>query len=211
MNQNIIKIWDKLTPVKSVIYFLILLFFFHFSWKIFIDGDQAGNQIFFLGKEIYLPWLQASFPLKLTQAAAWFIRLFPDMGDIMINGIRLHYPEGKSATAIVWGCTGVKQTLIFIGIMAFYKCFSLTKKEDNSGYAFQFLPYWNKLWYIPLGCIILAVYNVIRIGSISMLIRYNPEKFDFYHDGIFRYIYYTIIFVLWVVWEEVYVQKRSKK
>ena len=132
------------------------------------------------------------------------------MKDLIVNGIRLYYPD-TSGTIIVWGCTGVKQLLIFIGIMAFYRCVTPVNKENNSGYSFRFLPYWDKLWYIPMGCIILTVYNIIRIGSISMLARLNPDKFDFYHDGIFRYIYYTIIFLLWVVWEEVYVQKRSTK
>ncbi|MDR0427728.1 MAG: exosortase/archaeosortase family protein [Dysgonamonadaceae bacterium] len=207
--KKLLKVWDDLTPFKSIIYFLFLLFFFHFSWKIAIDGDRKGNQIFLFGEEITIEWLQHTFPEWLANSAACFVHLFPGMKDLVVNGIRLVYPENVGTTAIVWGCTGVKQMMIFVGIMVFYKCFALIKNPNGKGYVFRFLPYWNKLWYIPLGCIILTLYNIIRIGSISMLTRLYPDKFDFFHDGIFRYIYYGIVFILWVVWEEVFVQKKK--
>jgi exosortase/archaeosortase family protein len=87
---------------------------------------------------------------------------------------------------------------IFCGIMLFYKCFPFVKYQ------------WNKLWYIPLGCIILTLYNIVRIGSTVLLTKGHPERFDSLHDGIFRYVYYGIVFALWVIWEERFAKKNEK-
>lgn len=207
MNQKLIKSWDELYyPFKSILYFLFLLFFFHFSWKIAIGGDIEDEYIFLFGKDITPDWFYLAC-IWLTKAAAWFVRLFPGTDDLILQNTLLFFPEGGIRVRIIWGCTGIKQMFIFICIMIFYRCFTLVKKPGNNSYTFRFLPFWNKLWYIPLGCIILSIYNVIRIGSMVMLTNGHPERFDSLHNGIFRYIYYGIIFFIWIVWEEVYVKK----
>ncbi|MDL2224184.1 exosortase/archaeosortase family protein, partial [Bacteroidales bacterium OttesenSCG-928-M06] len=178
------------------------------SWKILIGGDIADEYMLFLGQDITPDWFYA-VQLWLAKASAWFIHLFPGTEDLVVKNIIIGFP-GHLNVRIVWGCTGIKQMTIFVGIMIFYRCFTLIKQPGTNKYNFNFLPFWNKLWYIPLGCIILTGYNIIRIGSIAMLVRGNPERFDSLHDGIFRYIYYTIIFLLWVIWEEVYVKKAFK-
>jgi hypothetical protein len=33
-------------------------------------------------------------------------------------------------------------------------------------------------------------------------IRKNPESFDFLHEGLYKYMFYGIIFLMWVLWEE---------
>ena len=210
MNQKLVKAWDDLTPFKSIFYFLFLLFFFHFSWKIAIGGDIEDNFMLFFGKDVTPAWFYTA-QLWLTKAVAWFVHLLPNTDDLITNDTRLYFPEENIRISIVWGCTGIKQMAIFAGIMIFYRCFTLIKKTGNTTYSVKFLPYWNKLWYIPLGCVILTLYNIIRIGLIVLFTREHPEQFDFYHDGIFRFIYYGIIFLIWVIWEEVYVIKRNKK
>ncbi|MCC8145611.1 MAG: exosortase/archaeosortase family protein [Bacteroidales bacterium] len=208
MNQKLIKLWDELTPYKSIIYFLFLLFFFHFSWKILIGGDIEDDYMLFMGKDITPDWFYTA-RVWLTQAAAWFVHLFPNTDHLIIEDTYLHFP-GEIRISIVWGCTGLKQLLIFTGIMVFYRCFTLIKKPGSEKYTFKFLPFWNKLWYIPIGWIILTVYNVMRIGGIVILTNGHHERFESLHDGLFRYIYYTLIFLLWVIWEEVYVKKELK-
>lgn len=178
-----------LKPYKGILYFLVLLFFFHFSWKAAIDGDIDGDYIYFFGKDITPAWFHTAC-LWLTSAIAWFIRLMPGTQDLVRESAVLYFPDGGIKVSIVWGCTGIKQMFIFAGIILLY-----------------WGPFLKKLWYIPLGCTILTVYNIIRIGLIVMFTRGYPERFDWLHDGIFRYIYYTIVFLLWVYWEEVVVKK----
>jgi exosortase/archaeosortase family protein len=191
MSKKINNLLTTLEPYKGILYFLFLLFFFHFSWKIAIDGDMDDTRIYLFGKDITPAWFDTSCQW-LTAASSWFIRLFPGMNDLVTGPTSLRFPVGGSVS-IIWGCTGIKQMFIFAAIMACY-----------------FGPWKKKLWYIPMGCIILTVYNVIRIGGIVMLIKGHPERFESLHDGIFRYIYYTIIFLLWVYWEE-FINKRNQK
>lgn len=213
--MNLKKLYKTyVAPFNSVVYFLILLFIFHFSWKICIDGDMRDNYMYFFNKNITPEWLFTANEW-LTQAAAWFIRLFPNTDSLVVGKTNLYFPDGIN-THIIWGCTGIKQMFIFCGIMIFYRLFEIRKfkriKETRSWNISIHFPRFNrnKWWYIPLGCIVLTIYNIIRIGSISLLTRGNPESFDSLHDGIFRILYYTIVFLLWVVWEEVFVKKKSK-
>ena len=194
MTDKIKQFIVSLKPYKGVLYFLVLLFFFHFSWKIAIDGDMGGDNMYLFGKDITPAWFHTAV-LWLTSAAGWFVRLLPGTQDLIKEPTMLYFPDGGIKIIIVWGCTGIKQMFIFAGIILLY-----------------WGPFLKKLWYIPLGWIILTIYNVIRVGLTVVLTRGYPERFDSLHDGIFRYIYYTIVFLLWVYWEEVIVKKyRNEK
>lgn len=186
--QKIRQIIASVKPYEGILYFSVLLFFFHFSWKIAVDGDMEGDNIYLFGKDVTPAWFHTAC-LWLTSAVVWFIRLLPDTQALVGEPTALYFPDGGIKITIVWGCTGLKQMFIFAGIILFYRG--------------SFL---KKLWYIPLGCIILTAYNIVRIGLIAVFTRGYPERFDSLHDGIFRYIYYTIVFLLWVYWEDVIVK-----
>ena len=190
MNEKLKRILSILKPYKGIIFFLFLLFFFHFSWKIAIDGDMYSKNIYLFGKDITPSWFHASCHL-MTQTVAGFIHLFPNTQDLLVDDTQLRFPtEGNIWISIIWGCLGFKQMSIYAGVILFY-----------------WGPLLKKLWYIPMGCVILTIYNTIRIATTVWLTNGNPERFDSLHDGILRYIYYAIVFLLWVVWEEFIVKK----
>jgi exosortase/archaeosortase family protein len=196
------KVVSYLEPYKGVIYFLLLLFSFWGVWKLIIDGDMDDLDIdyvkhpigivYLFGKDVTPDWFY-SVCGWLTSSVEWFIRLFPGTESLTVENYLLYFPDGKINIRIVWGCTGIKQMSIFAGIMACY-----------------FGPWRKKIWYIPMGCLILTIYNVVRIAAITIQTNGHPEKFDSLHDGILRYIYYTIIFLLWLCWEELIVIKKYK-
>ena len=192
MTNKIKQYIQFLTPYKGIIYFLILLFFFHFSWKIAIDGDMSSKYIYIFHKNVTPDWFHSACQW-LTQAVYWFVCLFPGSENFRISDTSLFFINGGIRIDIIWGCLGIKQMFIFAGIMLFYRG-----------------PFLKKLWYIPMGCLILTIYNIIRIAGICWLTNGHPDRFDSLHDGIFRYIYYGIVFLLWVVWEEFFVNKRRK-
>lgn len=202
-----------MSPYRGVIIFLALLFFFHYLWKITVDNDgsdisplmlkikqffhiyaeeQSYNRMYFLGNDVTPNWFY-SLEKWLTAATARFVRLFPGQSDLMIDDYYLFYPDSAITISIVWGCLGIKQMSIFACIMLFYPG-----------------PFLKKLWYIPLGCIILTIYNIIRIGTTVILTRDDPSRFESLHDGILRYIYYTIMFIIWVIWAEYYEKRKIK-
>jgi exosortase/archaeosortase family protein len=217
MNKNLKCLISTLKPYKGILYFLALLFFFWGLWKIAIVGDMdhdpkdpsGGLKMFFFARDVTPDWFSTACQW-LTAAAAWLIHLFPDTDTLVTHDIRSYFPGGDGGTAlyfpgtakyinIVWGCTGIKQMSIFACIMICY-----------------FGPWKKKLWYIPMGWLILTVYNVIRIATTSLLTRGIADaeafdmKFDSLHNGILRYIYYTIIFLLWVCWEE-FINKKGAR
>ena len=193
MTEKLNRLVNTIKPFKGILFFMFLLFSFHFLWKISIDGDMGGHYIYLFGKDITPSWFETSCSL-LTKMVAWFIQLFPNTQNLIVEETRLQFStEGNSWIAIVWGCLGFKQMAIYAGIILFY-----------------WGPFLKKLWYIPLGWVILTVYNVIRISTAVWLTDGAPERFESLHNGILRIIYYTIVFLLWVVWEEFIVKKNYK-
>jgi len=193
MNEKLNRLKIILKPYQGILFFLFLLFFFHFSWKIAIDGDMYSENIYLFGKDITPSWFMPSCHL-FTQTVAWFIRLFPNTHELLVEYNQLQFvAEGNIWIRIIWGCLGFKQMLIYSGIILFY-----------------WGPLLKKLWYIPMGCLILTVYNVIRVAATVWLTDGAPERFDSLHDGILRYIYYTIVFILWAVWEEFIIKRNYK-
>ena len=190
MKINTKEIKKHIEPYSGILLFLALLFFFHFSWKLAIDGDMDGTRMYVFGKDCTPSWFDTA-SLWLTKSVHWLVRLFPHTEHFIRGGYLLYFLDGGILIRIIWGCTGIKQMFIFAGIMLLYRG-----------------PFLRKLWYIPMGCLILTLYNIVRIALICVLTNQHPERFDSLHNGIFRYIYYGIIFLLWVVWEEFIVKKR---
>lgn len=72
--------------------------------------------------------------------------------------------------------------------------------------AFPFKPHsewrfnYHKLWYIPLGIVLLHLVNMIRIAILVVISSYNPRQLDFNHDVTFKVVTYGVIFLLWMIW-----------
>ncbi|MGV6860149.1 MAG: exosortase X [Putridiphycobacter sp.] len=67
----------------------------------------------------------------------------------------------------------------------------------------------SKVWFIPLGIIIVHLANVIRIAALVLINDANPALLDFNHDYTFTIFVYAIIFGLWFWWLKKYSQKLS--
>jgi exosortase/archaeosortase family protein len=58
----------------------------------------------------------------------------------------------------------------------------------------------SKMWYIPLGILVVHFANVIRIVALVLINNSNPIYLDFNHDYTFTIFVYSIIFGLWYFW-----------
>jgi len=70
-------------------------------------------------------------------------------------------------------------------------------------------PWKHKLWYIPMGFVVMFFTNVLRIVVLSLMVIWKPEYWDFTHTWILRPFFYLVIFILWVIWVEKF--RRGKK
>lgn len=62
----------------------------------------------------------------------------------------------------------------------------------------------SKLWYIPLGILLIHVLNIIRVVILALIAFYNPLYLDFNHTYTFTFIIYGFIFLLWMTWVNKY-------
>ena len=58
----------------------------------------------------------------------------------------------------------------------------------------------KKLWYIPLGIIIIHFTNVLRIIALAIINYVAPQYVEFNHTYTFTLLVYGIIFLLWMWW-----------
>ena len=58
----------------------------------------------------------------------------------------------------------------------------------------------QKLWYVPLGIIIVHIINLIRIIALSLIALHSPQWLDFNHTYTFTFIAYGCVFGLWMLW-----------
>jgi len=101
--------------------------------------------------------------------------------------------ESGDWLAINSGCSGFKQLLQGLFLFLFYPGKLL-----------------HKTWFIPLAILLMHVANVIRLVGVLLTLYYYPEWWEFSHDYIFRFVFYFILFLLWIWWEEKYRLKESK-
>jgi exosortase/archaeosortase family protein len=63
-------------------------------------------------------------------------------------------------------------------------------------------PLKHKLWFVPLAMVLMHVANIIRLVGVAITLYYFPDWWEFSHDYVFRFVFYLILFLLWIVWEE---------
>jgi exosortase family protein XrtF len=61
----------------------------------------------------------------------------------------------------------------------------------------------KKLWFIPMGIIIIHIANVLRVSALALISFYAPTYLEFNHTYTFTIIVYGIIFLLWMWWVKI--------
>ena len=175
---------EKLEPYKGVILFFVVLMGTNLFWKYNILGDEsmkADSMVTFWGMDISAPFTWMA--LHVASVTTGILHFFGS-GVILEHSNILRHTNGNSVL-IIWACTGIKQAYICFCILAFSRG-----------------PWSKKLWYIPLSLIVVYIFNIFRITFIVACIENHPTWFHFLHLYAFKYVFYGIIFLMWVYWEE---------
>jgi len=179
-----IKLPKQLEPYRGVILFAVILMGSNVFWKYNVLGDEStrlDSEVTFWGFDISVPFVWLAH--NVAHVCESVLHFFGSKVMLDSNN-SLKHPNGNSVQ-IIWACTGLKQAYIFFCIIAFYRGAWI-----------------NKLWYIPLGLVVVYLFNVFRITFITACIESHPGWFDFLHMYLFKYVFYGIIFLMWVLWEE---------
>jgi exosortase/archaeosortase family protein len=166
----------KLQPVVDVLLFIIIIYFFHWLW-------WSGGLKSFLNEFAFFTETEGFLAHQIFLPAAWIVEHI------------LHYPiktldntlyfANHGYVAIEKACSGLKQFYEWTVLMILFPG-----------------PWKKKLWYIPLGLLVIHLDNIIRIVILSVVVVHWPQHWDFIHMWILRPFFYVVIFALWVVWVE---------
>ncbi len=178
------NIKQALAPYWDVILFVITLFAANGFWKLTIQAEECCLPVLWFGLDISAPF--AFMCEHVASIVYHLIRFFNDE-IFMMDETSMRFFTGNSIR-IVWGCTAIKQSFIWLIIMLFARG-----------------PWKHKVWFIPLGWLVAYLFNILRIFLIALAMEHHPEWFELLHTYIFKYLFYGILFLLWVWWAEKFV------
>lgn len=190
MKLPTITIPDRVREFSGVFYFVFILMVSNLFWKWTVMGTDTDTIVTFFDYDITGPFVWMAD--HIAKISITVLKLF-NHSTVLEPGNIIRNDNGY-AVQVVWSCSGIKQAYILTSIIVFYRG-----------------PWMQKLWYIPFGIMCVILFNQFRVISIIALIQYNPEWFDFLHEQFFKYLFYTMIFGLWVYWEERIRPKKIKK
>jgi exosortase family protein XrtF len=179
-------------PYRGIIRFLLAMFIANMVWKISITEDEHS-----VGEVLLWNFADISgfFRIVVRQASdsVYFI-LHDVLGMNVIERNFIFRFDTGAIVRIVWGCSGVKQMFIFTVIMLF-----------------SYGSWKHKLWFIPGGILICHGVNILRILLLALIAYRYPAQMDLFHTYIFKYAFYGIIFLMWIVWNEKFGYEKIRK
>ena len=173
--------FEWLAPYADVIIFMVTLLVANYAWKWTFAGDENGDVVTWLGYDVTAPF--AFMASHVADVVYRIISIFRDTA-YMTDAYSIRFDSG-SGTRIIWGCTGMKQSFIWL-------CLILTVRGGLK----------HKIWYIPFGWICCYLFIIARIAIIALFMEFHPEWFHVLHDFIFKYAFYAMLFGLWVLFVE---------
>jgi len=120
-----------------------------------------------------------------------------NLATVSAAGLRL---LGYAATV-----SGGVQPLISLAgqpvVFIWHPCNGLVLYALFSGFIVAFPgPARRKLWFVPLGLLLIYSLNVLRVIALSLNKYYDYQSADFNHHYTFTAIVYAGIFALWMWW-----------
>lgn len=182
-----------LQAFKDVIIFMGILLVFHIVWKFFIRDlfsiEFIYNSAYWLADKVFVAsvWVLDIFNVNVTAFDEMAIA-----GKVRYNVI--YYAVNNGYVYVNTSCSGLKQ---------FYQWFFLMILYPG--------PWKQKLWFIPLGLLVIHIVNIFRIIGMTFVTMTIPQHWDFMHDYVMRPFFYVVMFFLWVWWNEKFYLPNKKK
>ncbi len=165
---------EKLRPLADVAIFVVIIYGFHLIWKAALP--------YFMDMAFYQ--LSTNFmKQQVFLQSSWFIENI--LGFEFKTVDLTMYFHSNRYIAITSGCSGLKLFYEWIILMILYPG-----------------PWRPKIWFIPLGLLVVHLTNLFRIIILAVIILWKPDYWNFSHDYILRPFFYLIMFIMWMIWEE---------
>lgn len=167
--------------------FILLIFSFHFlylGWQA-LDYWPVKRQV-----DALMVW---SVDMVFGQCCHVLDRfLHVDITTVSAKRLiaTLNSEGGWARVVVAPECASLKQWLHWIFLMVLFPG-----------------PWKHKLWYIPAGLVVIEWTNVVRICGVLLMQVPWPNSFRFAHDYLFKFFFYFVIFLMWMVWVEKFCNK----
>lgn len=180
MLKNLLNHWKTLYNgrfgfVFDVALAITITYLFHRLWWRFDEYFKP-----FLPFRVAMDW----FKIQVFENSLWINRNIIGLQIQVRDPLTYVYSNGSSMF-IHDDCSGMKQ---------FYQVIVLFLLTPG--------PWRHKLWYIPMGIVVMHLANVFRIVVLSVVSAWQPDYWRFTHDWVLRPFFYFLIFLLWVLWME---------
>lgn len=129
---------------------------------------------------------------KEADPFSWFIgknlRFLHGSANMELDNVTGHAAiailyHGKNTISLFEGCNGLAVMILFFAFVFAYKGRWL-----------------DLLWFVPMGLIIIHLFNLGRLSLLNHLADDNSPLFHFMHKYLFSLIIYAGVFLLWVFW-----------
>ena len=67
-----------------------------------------------------------------------------------------------------------------------------------------------RFWFIPMSMLIIAFAVILHLVILSLFVAYKPDQFTFAHNWLTKTLFYSVLFGVWLFWEEVITQDYGK-
>jgi exosortase/archaeosortase family protein len=169
----------RLAALTDVALFILITVVIHFAWRFWV------NTFNYWPVQQFMSDAQAWLSIVVFDQSTWFISHILQIPMTLVEETNTMYFANKGYMAINQSCSGLKQIMQFVLLIALIRG-----------------PWKRKWWFILLGIFIVHLTNLFRVTGLSVVITTWPEYWDFSHDNIFRPFFYIVIFSLWVWWVE---------
>lgn len=123
-------------------------------------------------------WLSA----QVAGGGAGLLRAL-GFGASLAPGSSLLYMDGLPAVVVGAACDGLALYALFAGFVLAYPG-----------------PWRVRLWFIPLGVLVLLGLNVVRVAALALNHHYAHRSVEFNHHYTFTFVVYACICGLWAWW-----------
>lgn len=166
----------------GVILFMAITVLFHVAWRL-------GSPLF-----VQTDWYQSLsdfFAGRVYRAAAWINEYAIGRQMMRFDGaFYLGFIIQSSDEPVIryliidHTCSGLKQLYQALVLFLIYPG-----------------PWKHKCWYIPSVLAIMHLTNIFRVVILSLTMVHAYHHWDLVHDWIVRPMFYVVLFVLWVLWD----------
>ncbi|MEQ8476357.1 exosortase family protein XrtF [Fulvivirga sp.] len=122
----------------------------------------------------------------VTEQTSWILNLAGNETSILRDEARpnVHLSNAdRGVLSVFEGCNGLNTMIVFVSFLMAYG--RLKRKL---------------LWFIPLGFVIIHIFNLVRVGALYYITVYFDQYLYFTHKYLFTGFLFGVIFIMWYFW-----------